>query len=209
MLPGLLEPAQAQSLARQASENPTLPPMSLAQTAHGRGDLFFFDPTLPPALAAWREAFYQCLVPIANRWNAMLGIDCRYPTALETYLHSNRAAGQTKSLSHLSRLDMSGYQALHQYCEGKHVFPLQVVVLLSRPGQDFTGGEFVMTEQRPRMQSRPMVLSMQQGDAAIISTALRPVKGSKGFYRVNIRNAISPVRSGVRAGLALFFHNAP
>lgn len=206
LLPGLLEPAQAKSLASQIE---TQRRVSLASDDLGRGDLFYFDSQLPELLQDWRTAFYHRLAPIANRWNETLNAAYRYPAKHHDFLQRNHEAGQTRPLSHLSRLSEADYLALHQRDQGEHVFPLQVIALLGAPGEDFQGGEFVMTEQRPRMQSRPMVLPLKTGDAAIISTAQRPFKGSKGYYRVNLKHAISRVRGGTRLGMELSFHDAP
>lgn len=187
ILPGLLDGAQTRSIAA------SIDPASV---------------TLPEPLSAWRTAFYSHLASIANRWNTALGIEGQFPATFDAFHTQNKKAGQTTSLPSLSWLCEHDYQALHQHAEGAKVFPLQLVALLSEPEKDFTGGEFVMTEQRPRMQSRPMVLPLRQGDAAIITVAQRPCKGGKGFYRVNIKHAISQVRSGERIGLELLFHDA-
>jgi hypothetical protein len=206
VLPGFMALEQAHKLTQQPE---TLRHVSLASADLGRGDLFFFGAQLPTPMQNWRTAFYRHLAPIANRWNETLNVAYRYPGEHDEFLRRNREAGQSRPLSHLSRLNEADYLALHQRDEGEHLFPLQVVALLSKPGEDFRGGEFVMTEQRPRMQSRPMVLPLQAGDAAIISTAQRPFKGAKGFYRVNLKHAVSRVRSGTRFGLELSFHDAP
>ena len=164
---------------------------------------------MPAPLDAWRTAFYGHLAAIANRWNDTLGMDDRYPATLGDFLRRNRKAGQTRGQSYLSRLGVEDHVPLHQRNAGEEVFPLQLVALLSEPGTDFQGGEFVMTEQRPRTQSRPMVLPLGLGDAALIATAQRPFKGSKGHYRVNLKHAIGRVRQGERIGLELSFHDAP
>jgi hypothetical protein len=187
ILPGLLDGAQTRSIAASIDTASVV---------------------LPEPFSAWRNAFYPHLAPIANRWNSALGIEKRFPATFDAFHTQNKKAGQTASLPSLNRLREHDYQALHQHAEGASVFLLQLVALLSEPGKDFTGGEFVMTEQRPRMQSRPMVLPLHQGDVAIITVALRPCKGGKGFYRVNIKHAISQVRSGERIGLELLFHDA-
>src|SRR5690606_33721505 len=158
---------------------------------------------------AWRTVFYRHLAPIANRWQESLGADYRYPDRLEAFLQRNREAGQAQPLSRLDRLVQGDYLALHQCTDGAHVFPLQLVLLLSEPGEAFTGGEFVMTEQRPRMQSRPMVVPLGIGDAAVIATAGRPVRGGRTCYRVNLRHAISRVHHGERIGVELSFHDSP
>ncbi len=204
LLPGLF--SSAGFLAEGADR---LRQVSLASADLGRGDLFYYGDNLPEPLDSLRHIFYPHLMPIANRWNETLGVDYRYPANLRAFQQCNREAGITRALSHLNRLGKSDYLALHHRAEGEHVFPLQLVGLLSTPDEDFSGGEFVMTEQRPRMQSRPMVLPLRQGDAALISTVQRPFKGSKGYYRVNLKHAISRVHSGERVGLELSFHDAP
>lgn len=209
LLPGVLAPYEARELARRITADGIARRVSLESLELGRGEIGRFDARLPESLASWRAALYRHLAPIANRWNEMLGVPYRYPPELGAFLQRNSEAGQDKALCHLNRLGVDDYLALHQSRDGEHVFPMQVVVLLSAPGEDFMGGEFVLTEQRPRMQSRPMVLPLALGDAAIISTAQRPFSGTKGYYRVNLKHAISRVRDGERLGVELSFHHAP
>jgi uncharacterized protein len=209
LLPRLLAADHAGELARMAATMDTLRCISLDSLDLGRGDLLYFGASVPQPWSQWRTAFYRHLAPLANRWNETLNLTYRYPAALDAFLEHNHRAGQTQAQSHMSRLRADDYQGLHQRSDGEHVFPLQVVALLSAPGKDFTGGELVMTEQRPRMQSRPMVVPLGQGDAAIIATAQRPFKGSSGYYRVNLKHAISRVREGERIGVELSFHDAP
>jgi hypothetical protein len=205
LLPGLLDSGAARALA------------NFAQAAAGRefapGGLFDSAPlsrdSLPGPLPAWRHAFYRHLAPLANRWNETLGETVRYPAALDEFQRRHRQAGQSRAQARFSCLREGDYEALHQATEGEPIFPLQLVAVLSEAGRDFTGGEFVMTEQRPRMQSRPMVLPLSQGDAALIAVAHRPCRGSRGYYRGNLKHAISRVRSGTRLGLELLFHEAP
>jgi hypothetical protein len=163
----------------------------------------------PPA---WRDAFYRRLAPIANRWNQTMELSARYPATLDEFQKQYRKTDLfcTRSQIRVSHLYQGEYQPLHhiQATEDEHTFPLQLVVLLSEPGRDFSGGEFVMTEQRPRMQTRPMVLPLRKGDAAIIAVAQRPCKGSKGHYRVNLKHAISRLHSGERIGMEILFHDA-
>lgn len=208
VLPGLFNHEQSGAMAAlidtEAVQNPT---PGLRES--GGGGVFGLARALPESLDALRTALYVQLLPIANRWNEMLGIEERFPSTFDAFRAQNGKAGQAHPQSNLSRLREPAYQALRQYAEGRWVFPLQLVALLSEPGKDFTGGELVMTEQRPRMQSRPMVLPLRMGDAAIIAVAQRPFKGGNGFYRVNTRHAISRVRSGERIGLELVFHDAP
>jgi len=209
LLPGAFDRAEARALARQIMADGAGPWVSLDSLELGRGEIVRFGGQLPEPLASWRASLYRDLAPIANRWNETLDVAYRYPSELDVFLQRNRDAGQSQPLSHLSRYRAGDYLALHQSSDGAHVFPMQVVVLLSEAGEDFTGGEFVLTEQRPRMQSRPMVLPLASGDAAIISTAQRPFRGSRGYYRVNLKHAISRVRDGERLGIELSFHNAP
>ncbi|KGD89207.1 prolyl 4-hydroxylase [Achromobacter sp. RTa] len=207
LLPQWLMPEQARALGRHAA---ALERASLARGGLGQGDLHYFPADLPAPLAAWRADLYRRLAPISNRWSERLGSGYRYPGELEPFLRRGRQAGQTHALTHLSQLRGDDYVALHQRNEGAHVFALQLVALLAEPGLDFTGGEFVMTEQRPRMQSRPIVLPLRLGDAALIATAHRPVRGASGAdYRVNLKHAISRVLGGTRIGLELSFHDAP
>jgi len=209
LLPGLLDADQAHALRRRIDRPEELRRMSLASGDLGCGELFYVGERLPMPLPMWRQAFYRHLALVANRWNERLAVAYRYPVELEGFLERNRRAGQARAQSHASRLREHDYQALHQRDEGEHVFPLQLVALLCEPGRDFTGGEFVMTEQRPRMQSRPMVLPLAVGDVAIITTAQRPCQGTKGYYPVNLKHAISRVRMGERIGLEVSFHDAP
>jgi len=209
LLPGLIAPALAQDLASRADVLGPLRRVPLTAGGMGRGELFYFDEVLPDSLQAGCEAFYRRLAEIANRWSALLDAGRRYPRELADLHQLDRQAGQGRAQSYLSRLGEEDYLALHQRNDGGHVFPLQVVALLSAPGKDFRGGEFVMTEQRPRMQSRPMVLPLRLGDAAVICTAERPVKGGSGYYRVNMKHAISRVHGGERIGMELSFHRQP
>lgn len=208
LLPGLLGTDAMRDLTRQTEIMGATHRVALVSSDTGRGELFYFAADLPAPLQAWRADFYRHLAVVANGWNEALGIDHRYPSGLDDFLRRNREAGQTRGQSHLSRLGLDDYLPLHRRNAGEQVFPLQIVALLSEPGEDFQGGEFVMTEQRPRMQSRPMVLPLARGDAAIIGTAERPFKGGRGHYRVNLRHAVSRVRSGERIGLELIFHQA-
>ncbi|UBM08803.1 2OG-Fe(II) oxygenase [Cupriavidus metallidurans] len=208
VLPGLLGADAARDLARLTSASGA-DRVALASSGLGRGELLVFGTGLPAPLEQWRTALYRRLVIVANRWNEAIGVDHRYPAELEDFSQRNRKAGQTRGQSHLSRLSVEDHVLLHQRNEGEQVFPMQIVAVLSEPGVDFQGGEFVLTEQRPRMQSRPAVLPLSIGDVAVITTAERPFKGTKGYYRVNLKHAISRVRKGERIGLELSFHDAP
>jgi uncharacterized protein len=180
----------------------------MARHGFGRGEYKYFADPLPPLIAHLRSHLYPPLAGIANQWAKALGSDARYPRTHREFLQRCHASGQTRPTPLLLRYGPGDYNCLHQDLYGEHVFPLQVVILLSQAGRDFEGGEFVMTEQRPRMQSRPMVLPLQQGDAAVIAVSHRPVQGTRGTYRVNLRHGVSEVRSGQRHTAGIIFHDA-
>jgi hypothetical protein len=204
LLPNLLSASEAKGLAALSlSAAAKIEQQSLSALELGKGT----PGALPEPLATWQEAFYEMLSPIANRWNETMGVASSYPLKWQEFLRENTDIDQQVSHATLSRLIVGDYQELHQSTDGTTIFPLQLVVLLSDPETDFSGGEFVMTEQRPRMQSRPMVLPMRQGDAALITVAHRPFNGTRGYYRVNLKHAISKVRTGERVGLEMTFHN--
>ena len=163
---------------------------------------------LPPLVAALRETLYPHLAPIAAAWNARLGVATTYPAAHADYLALCHAAGPQRPTPLLLRYQEDDYNALHQDLYGALVFPLQVAVLLAAPGRDFAGGEFVLTEQRPRMQSRAEVVALQQGDAVVFAVSERPVAGTRGDYRVKMRHGVSRIRSGQRHTLGIIFHDA-
>ena len=174
----------------------------------GRGEYKYFSYPLPEVIAAIRTAVYRELAPLANRWNDSMGIDVRYPADHAQFIARCHEAGQLKPTPLLLQYGVDDYNCLHQDLYGEHVFPLQMAVLLSEPGRDFTGGEFVMTEQRPRMQSRAEVVRLRQGDAVIFAVHHRPVQGTRGVYRVNLRHGVSRIRSGHRHTVGIIFHDA-
>jgi uncharacterized protein len=174
----------------------------------GRGEYKYFAYPLPERVAALRSAVYEELRPIAERWNEAMGKSVSYPAAHAEYLAGCHAAGQSRPTPLLLRYGAGDYNCLHQDLYGAHVFPLQLTVLLSDPESDFSGGEFVLTEQRPRMQSRAEVVPLGQGDAVIFAVHHRPVRGRRGAYRVNLRHGVSRVRSGRRHTLGVIFHDA-
>jgi hypothetical protein len=191
-----------------ASDAPFRSRVVMARHGFGRGEYKYFAYPLPEPVAVLRAALYPPLAEIANRWNEAMAIDLRYPQEHASYLARCRKAGQTKPTPLLLQYGAGDYNCLHQDLYGEHVFPLQVTVLLSRPGEDFTGGEFVLTEQRPRMQSRAEVVPLAQGEAVIFPVHHRPVRGTRGIYRVNMRHGVSRLRSGHRHTLGIIFHDA-
>jgi len=175
---------------------------------YGQGEYKYFAAPLPEAIGELRQSLYAELVPIANRWNTALGSEVQYPAEHEGFIERCHAAGQTRPTPLLLEYRAGDYNCLHQDLYGEHVFPLQVAILLSEPGRDFTGGEFVMTEQRPRKQSRPMVLPLRQGDALVFAVQQRPVQGPRGFHRVQLRHGVSRLHAGLRHTLGIIFHDA-
>ena len=174
----------------------------------GRGEYRYFSYPLPELIATLRTLLYPHLVPIANSWNDAMGVDVHYPATHAEYIRRCHQAGQDKPTPLLLKYETDDYNCLHQDLYGEHIFPLQVAVLLSEPDQDFTGGEFVMTEQRPRMQSRPIVVPLRKGDGVVFAVHHRPVQGRKSVYRVNLRHGVSRLRSGSRHTLGIIFHDA-
>jgi uncharacterized protein len=180
----------------------------MAQHGFGRGEYKYFRYPLPHIIADLRTSFYPCLAPIANRWATAMGVGVRYPEKHEDFIARCHQAGQYRPTPLLLQYGRDDYNCLHQDLYGEHAFPLQITILLSEPGRDFTGGEFVLAEQRPRMQSRPEVVPLRQGDAVVFAVDQRPVRGTRGVYRVKLRHGVSRVRSGHRHTAGIIFHDA-
>ena len=180
----------------------------MARHGFGRGEYKYFDYPLPEVVAEVRTAIYPRLAETANRWNALMGLEVHYPETHSEFLKRCQDAGQLRPTPLLLQYGEGDYNCLHQDLYGEHVFPIQVTILLSEPGTDFTGGEFILTEQRPRMQSRPEVVPLRQGDAVAFAVHHRPVQGKRGSYRVNMRHGVSRLRSGHRHTLGIIFHDA-
>ena len=174
----------------------------------GRGEYQYFDYPLPEVIATLRESLYPPLVHVANHWNEVMGILTRFPKDLPSMLARCHEGGQTRPTPLILKYEAGDYNCLHQDLYGEHVFPLQVTFLLSRPGEDFEGGEFVLVEQRPRMQSRPHVVPLAQGEGVIFAVHHRPVQGIRGSYRVNLRHGVSELTSGRRFTTGVIFHDA-
>jgi uncharacterized protein len=209
VIEGLLSRSECEGLSQlYGSEESFRSRVEMGRQGFGRGEYKYFAYPLPQAVVELRENFYPRLASIANRWSALMGQETSYPEELASFLDRCHAAGQRRPTPLLLQYAEGDYNCLHQDLYGEHVFPLQMAILLSEPGRDFTGGEFVTTEQRPRMQSRPMVLPLRQGDAAIFAVHHRPLHGVRGVYRVNMRHGVSRVRSGRRHTLGVIFHDA-
>jgi hypothetical protein len=209
MLERIISPDECQSLAElYADEDRFRSRVVMGRHGFGRGEYKYFSYPLPQLVADLRSALYPRLAPIANRWNAAMGIDIRYPDKHADFLARCHAAGQVRPTPLLLQYGADDYNCLHQDLYGEHVFPLQVAILLSEPEKDFTGGELVITEQRPRMQSRPEVVPLRQGDAAVFAVHHRPVEGTRGVYRANLRHGVSRVRTGCRHTVGVIFHDA-
>jgi len=209
IVPGLLASAECKSVeALYATEKLFRSRIVMARHGYGRGEYQYFAYPLPALVATLRAALYPGLASIANAWNAKMNVDTRYPENHADYLARCHRAGQTRPTPLILKYETGDYNCLHQDLYGEHVFPLQVAFLLSAPERDFTGGEFVLTEQRPRMQSRAEVVPLRQGDGVIFPVHHRPVEGTRGTYRVNMRHGVSRLRSGHRHTLGIIFHDA-
>src|SRR5882757_7913884 len=209
VLKGLLTPDQCRDItALYPNDEHFRSRIVMGRHGFGRGEYKYFSYPLPDLIAELRPALYAQLEGIANRWNETMGIDIRYPASHAAFLKRCHDAGQTRSTPLLLQYEAGDYNCLHQDLYGEHVFPIQVAILLSEPDRDFTGGEFVLTEQRPRMQSRAEVVALRQGDAVAFAVHHRPVQGTRGFYRVNLRHGVSRLRSGHRHTLGVIFHDA-
>jgi hypothetical protein len=180
----------------------------MARHGFGQGEYRYFDYPLPAPIQALRQQAYAALAPVANAWAARMGLPADFPPTLEDQLARCHAAGQTRPTPLLLRYRPGDYNCLHQDLYGPLHFPLQLTVLLSTPGQDFEGGEFVLVEQRPRMQSRAEVVTLRQGEAVVFAVNQRPIKGARGDYRVTLRHGVSRVRDGLRHTLGVIFHDA-
>lgn len=209
VLPGLLDPATcADMVALYDRETGFRKEVVMERHGYGRGAYRYFAYPLPPQVEAMRGQLYARLAPVANRWHERMGLQVRFPADHSEFLDRCHAAGQARPTPLILRYGPGDYNCLHQDLYGEHVFPLQAAVLLSTPGEDFSGGEFILTEQRPRMQSRAEVVPLEQGDAVIFAVALRPRTGSRGDHRVNMRHGVATIRSGRRHMLGVIFHDA-
>jgi len=209
VIPGLLAAEECAALsALYAQEDGFRSRVVMARHGYGQGEYRYFAYPLPDLVAELRAALYPRLAQTANRWSAAMGLPARFPAEHADFLGRCHAAGQTRPTPLLLAYGAGDYNCLHQDVYGEHLFPLQAAVLLSAPDGDFTGGEFVLTEQRPRMQSRVEVVPLAQGDAVVFAVRERPVRGTRGTYRVNMRHGVSRLRSGERRTLGVIFHDA-
>ena len=209
LLPGLLTPEECAAIAGlYPREDGFRSRVVMSRHGFGRGEYKYFAYPLPALVGGLRTRLYPRLVGVANCWNEAMGIAVRYPESHADFLARCHEAGQQRPTPLLLQYGPGDYNCLHQDLYGEHVFPLQLAVLLSEPGRDFTGGEFVLTEQRPRMQSRAEVAPLRQGDGLIFAVHHRPVRGTRGSYRVTMRHGVSQLRSGQRHTLGVIFHDA-
>ncbi|MXV44426.1 proline hydroxylase [Saccharibacter sp. 17.LH.SD] len=209
ILPNLFMPHECQALIDLYGPTDTFRShVRMAHHGFGRGEYRYFSYPLPPLVETARRALYAHLAPIANSWNDRMGIKAHFPRDHAAFLDRCHEAGQPKPTPLLLKYKQGDYNCLHQDLYGEHVFPLQVAALLSEPGEDFTGGEFILTEQRPRMQSRASVVSLKKGDGVLFAVNDRPHRGPRGDYRVKMRHGVSTIRSGSRHTVGLIFHDA-
>ncbi|MGY3483579.1 hypothetical protein ACVW1C_001462 [Bradyrhizobium sp. USDA 4011] len=209
VLGGLLTPQECDAIATLYPDDSRFRSrVVMGRHGFGRGEYKYFSYPLPDLIAELRPALYARLTATANRWNETMGIEISYPPSHAAFLKRCHDAGQTRPTPLLLQYGEDDYNCLHQDLYGEHVFPIQVAILLSQPGRDFTGGEFVLTEQRPRMQSRPEVVPLTKGDAVAFAVHHRPVQGTRGPYRVNLRHGVSRIRSGHRHTVGVIFHDA-
>jgi hypothetical protein len=209
VLPTLLTPPECAELAAlYARAELFRKQIQMAKHGYGRGEYKYFDYPLPALVAELRAHLYPPLARVANQWHGQLGLPTGFPEDHAAFLARCHQSGQTRPTPLLLKYAEGDYNRLHQDLYGEHVFPLQVALLLSRPGADFEGGEFVLTEQRPRMQSRPSVVPLAQGDAVVFAVNMRPEPGARGFHRVVMRHGVSALRKGTRSTLGVIFHDA-
>jgi len=209
VMESMLSADECQSLAAAYQEDePFRSRVVMERHNFGRGEYKYFKYPLPEIVGNLRESLYSQLFEIANRWNAAMGIETRYPSEHAAFLDRCHRTGQNRPTALLLQYGEDDYNCLHQDLYGEHVFPMQTAFLLSTPGEDFTGGEFLLVEQRPRMQSRPEVVPISRGDGVIFAVHHRPVRGVRGYYRVNMRHGVSRLRSGHRYMLGVIFHDA-
>jgi hypothetical protein len=209
VLEGILSPEECRVLAGLYPEDDHFRShVVMGRHGFGRGEYQYFRYPLPDLVEGLRSELYSRLVPTANRWNVAMGVEIRYPERHADFLRRCHDAGQMRPTPLLLQYGEGDYNCLHQDLYGEHVFPIQIAILLSEPGEDFSGGEFVLTEQRPRMQSRPEVVSLRRGDAVAFAVHHRPVQGTRGTYRVNMRHGVSRLRSGRRHTVGIIFHDA-
>jgi uncharacterized protein len=209
VLPGVLDAAACRCLAALYDDAAAFRSrVVMARHNFGRGEYQYLRYPLPPLVAELRTALYPRLAPLANRWHERLRLDPRFPPLLDDFLAACHAAGQTRPTPLILKYEAGDYNCLHQDVYGPHVFPLQATVLLNAPGHDFAGGEFLLVEQRPRMQSRAEVVPLARGDAVVFAVNQRPVQGARGFSRATMRHGVSPLRSGRRFTLGVIFHDA-
>jgi len=208
LLPALLTAAECSDLVGLYARERFRSTIVMARHGFGSGEYKYFDYPLPALVAQLRAALYAMLYPTANLWNERLRTAVRFPAEHAAFLARCHRAGQTRPTPLLLRYGPGDYNCLHQDLYGEHVFPLQVTLLLSRPETDFEGGEFVLVEQRPRMQSRPEVVPLGQGDGVVFAVHHRPAPGRHGFHRVNLRHGVSRLRAGERYTAGIIFHDA-